>query len=157
MAIFQLPTLREEGKSGVVLEAVRQHNQKIREDSADLAEIMQEYPYQFEILPYQEDMEALQARGFRFLLYQLYDSGESIKKYLNYQMNPSETDYISVTLAGEKPRLKTISVDRPVFKYYVKHIYSQDVFLGKDWDSDPDWRTALRNQIEGLKRATNAK
>ena len=93
----------------------------------------------------------------QFILYQIYDTGLRIKDYLNYTQNASETDYISVQLGEGKPKLKTIPVEDKVYKYYVKHIYSRDIYLGKDWDADPDWKLALRNYIAGLKVATKVK
>jgi hypothetical protein len=34
-----------------------------------------------------------------------------------------------------------------VYKYYVKHINSGDIYLGEQWDGDDTWQDALFNHI----------
>ena len=138
-------------------EAVKAFNQRLREDSVQLRTVMESYPFEYEIIPYTEDEESLRTQGFHFILYHVYNSGEDVKSYLNYKINPNETGYISVQKSGGKPSLKTIPREEKVYKYYVKHIYTRDIYLGKDWDADQDWKVALLNYIAGLKQATGVK
>jgi len=155
MAVVLLPYLPE--TDGVGKEEVEKYNKELREDSIRLVELMEAYPFEYQIISYTEDEVSLRTKGFHFILYQVYNSGYAVKEYLNYKINPNETGYISVKKSGGNPSLKTIPIGEEVYKYYVKHIYTKDVYLGKDWDADQNWEVALLNYIAGLKQATGVK
>ncbi|WP_296700102.1 NTPase [Algoriphagus sp.] len=44
------------------------------------------------------------------------------------------------------------SANRTVVKYYIKLIVRNELYLGPEWDADPDWRVALRNFLRNLKK-----
>ena len=50
-----------------------------------------------------------------------------------------------------EPQLKNIHANSEVYKFYFKHIDSENVFLGTKWDADTSWQQALMNQIKGFK------
>ena len=50
-----------------------------------------------------------------------------------------------------KVTLRSIPVNAPVYKYYVKHLYTKDVYTGDKWDADETWEDALQNFIMKMK------
>lgn len=44
------------------------------------------------------------------------------------------------------------STNRTVVKYYIRLIVRNELYIGPEWDADPDWRIALRNFLENLKK-----
>lgn len=73
------------------------------------------------------------------------------KELLGYDMSKSESALVSVTYPATQQQLKNISSNTPIYKFYFKHIDSQNVFLGTKWDADLTWQEALLNQLRGMK------
>ncbi|MBN3581427.1 NTPase [Algoriphagus aestuarii] len=44
------------------------------------------------------------------------------------------------------------ATNRTVVKYYIKLIVRNELYIGPEWDADPDWRIALRNFLRNLKK-----
>ncbi|MBB6326597.1 hypothetical protein FHS59_002225 [Algoriphagus iocasae] len=44
------------------------------------------------------------------------------------------------------------AANRTVVKYYIKLIVRNELYIGPEWDADPDWRVALRNFLKNLKK-----
>ncbi|MBN3521131.1 NTPase [Algoriphagus lutimaris] len=44
------------------------------------------------------------------------------------------------------------STNRTVVKYYIKLIVRNELYIGPEWDADPDWQVALRNFLRNLKK-----
>jgi hypothetical protein len=49
-------------------------------------------------------------------------------------------------------RVKTITAETPVYKFYFRQIEFNNVFLGTKWDADVSWEKGLQNFIMGFKR-----
>ena len=113
--------------------------------------IMSQYPYEFDIIDYKSDDDAFR-NGYQYVLLQMTTSGSSIKKLLNYQSDINETAFIS-TIKGDSTntRIKTIPADANVTKYYFRHTVREEVFVGKQWDADVSWQSALTNFIHNMK------
>jgi hypothetical protein len=41
---------------------------------------------------------------------------------------------------------------RTVVKYYIKLLVRDELYIGPEWDADPDWRFALRNFVQNLSK-----
>ncbi|GAB2619106.1 hypothetical protein GCM10026987_15920 [Belliella aquatica] len=41
---------------------------------------------------------------------------------------------------------------RIVVKYYIKFLVRNELYIGPEWDADPNWRVALRQFLENLKK-----
>jgi hypothetical protein len=39
-----------------------------------------------------------------------------------------------------------------VVKYYIRFLVREELYLGPTWDAHPDWRIALRQFLENLKK-----
>ena len=72
-------------------------------------------------------------QGHQFALQIILGTGKTVRQMLNYETDPYETDYVTIK-AGST--LNTLPVEAVVYKYYVKHVYTKDVYLGSRWDAD---------------------
>ena len=70
---------------------------------------------------------------------------------LEYPVTDTETDYVSEATKDGMPRVNSYHVNTPVYKFYIKHIYTGNVFLGKKWDAAPTWEEALNNYLDNLR------
>lgn len=137
----------------VVLQTIKNTNEQITEDNVRLQEIMTQYPFKFGI----EDVskktnQQLIADGYQYILMNIHTSGKAVKQFLNYKTSATETDYVSVRVEPDlKVELVTLPVEQPVYKFYIKHLYTGDIFLGSKWDADITWNQALENYINAMK------
>lgn len=135
---------------------VEKANALIPRDNRSLEAVMQEYPYEYGLVDYDPTKEdALRTAGYQYLLLRLHSTGEHIKMMLEYDMQADETEYVTLKKDGNTIRLRTIPKDAPVYKYYIKHIYTGDIYLGTPWDADETWEYALGNYITNMKKELN--
>ena len=48
--------------------------------------------------------------------------------------------------------MRSVSSGVPVYKFYIRHIPTGDVYAGSSWDAATDWQTALTNFVQGLRK-----
>jgi hypothetical protein len=156
---FQKITVPNNIKDPVVLETIETSNKKIEKDNEQLQAIMQQYPYKYGIVDISEKTnKQLIADGYQYVLKHLHTTGKAVKQFLNYKTDPNETDYVSMRVEPDGAvEVITFATEEPVYKFYVKHLYTGDIFLGPKWDADKDWQQALENYINGMKRSLNIK
>jgi hypothetical protein len=110
------------------------------------------YPEKYQVVKMPPDEKDLVKQGFQYVLLYLYVDGKSAREILGYDMTRNvATAYGSVSYPNGAPQVKTISVDQPVYKFYIKHIRSGNVFLGTKWDADESLAQALKNHIMGFR------
>lgn len=110
----------------------------------EVRNIMQAYPFAWGITELGTSEENLRLKqGYQFVLLYMQTQPSNIRKYLQY---PDEGD---ATLE-QAPSYNAPEV--PMYKFYIRHIYSGEVYTGTYWDADPEWRVALRNFVQGLNR-----
>ena len=121
-----------------------------QQDSA-LARIMKTYPYEYALVDPARAEDDLRQEGYQFILLSLRTREANIKEMLGYRSTPFEEDK-----ASQKTRTPAgTSSNGPVYKYYVKHIYTGDVYVGDTWDASPSWQTALNNYLRYMKEDMN--
>jgi len=122
-------------------------------ENTRLRELLETYPYAFELFDYTDNEDAFR-KGYQYVLLHMGTAGESIKKMLNYNTGTNETDYIS-TVASDSiaTKLKTIPVEAFVHKFYLRHTVNHEAFVGRQWDADITWEAALRNFVLNLRIA----
>ena len=133
------------------LEKILSYQQQWKVDSIELTGIMEGYPFAYGIVAADLDEKKLREQGYQFILYYLHTSGKVIHELLNYNNDKNVTDYITIKPSGNKPDLVTIKAHQPVYKYYIKHIFSGEIYLGDTWDAEENWQEALKNHINGIK------
>jgi len=130
---------------------IQKENEKNLSRNSNLEQIMANYPYKFEIVPYEYDEKKLLKKGFQFVLMRINSSGKNVKKLLGYDMGDDIKELITVTKDDSGVMsVKSIPIDGMVYKYYVKHINSGDIYLGEQWDGDDNWQDALNNHIKAI-------
>ncbi len=109
------------------------------------------YPFTYDMVEPGIDKKELRNKGFHYQLSFIHTEGSIAKEILGYQNTSNESAITSVTYPNGALQLKTLPAETPVYKFYLRHIESGNVFLGTKWDADVTWQDALRNHIKGFK------
>jgi hypothetical protein len=120
-------------------------------DTAAINRVMDNYPYKYDFVDPSIPERNLRTQGYQFILYYVHSTGESVREMLEYPLDESEGAYVSESFRGETPVVQNFDKNRPVYKFYVKHIYSGNVFLGQKYDAAPTWEEALSFYIANLR------
>ncbi len=148
LAIALTPLLSEEQVSDP--EKVTEYNASITRWNETIKSAFAQYPFPHEFV-YEDEDEALFKKRFQYVLRIINTSGNTIKKILNYEIDPSQTDYISVVpLPNGSRTMKTIDMNRTVFKCYIQQTARSDVHVGRYWDADESVTAAIQNFITHL-------
>ncbi len=120
--------------------------------------LMSDYPYQYGFVDYNYDEEQMRKAGHQYVLMRLHTTAYQLRLLLGYEVDPSGGNIILSGVDDEGALdMKPVAPDMPVYKYYVKHIYTGDVYLGTHWDASPNWPTAMQNFLYRLKAALETK
>lgn len=110
------------------------------------------FPFKFKFFEPGTTEKEMRKQGFFYTLYFLRSRAFVARELLEYPTTKSESAIVSVTYPeGQQQQLKNIPSNALIYKVYLKHIDSQNVFLGGKWDADLTWQQALLNNIRGLK------
>ncbi|MDN4165497.1 hypothetical protein QWY31_08295 [Cytophagales bacterium LB-30] len=147
LAIPRFPLADSTQNSPLVAEV----NQAVRQENLLLDSLISAtYPFQG-ILTTSSDIEVLKKEGFQYILLYVSGPGRSVRELLEYKKVPGETHYISQILDGPNKGLKRLPAEAPVYKFYIKQLYSGNVYLGSVWDADTDWEQALSHFIQNMR------
>ncbi len=116
-----------------------------------LTEIFKAYPLRYQITDNTVADKDLRNKGFLYVLCVVHAPSGVAKDILGYPVTQSESAFVSVTYPADEMQLKNIPADTEVYKFYVRHIDSGNVFLSTKWDADTTWQQALNNFIKGMK------
>ena len=120
--------------------------------------ILQEvYPFEYGLVEYEIGEKEIRNLGYQYVFMCLHTTGKTVRQMLGMETSEQETDYVTVINRGDQNSVKTIPVDQPVYKFYAKHIYTGDVYVGNLWDADLTWEDAFRNYIENMRVELNLK
>lgn len=111
----------------------------------ELRMIFKKYPFQHDFIEYNFDESAIRKKGYQFVLLWLHGTESSIQKMLNYSLSMGKENESNVIT--QKTNKTT---GRLVYKFYIKHIYTGDVYLGNTWDADTNWQKALQRHLDYL-------
>jgi hypothetical protein len=151
-----IPDDRPGGKANKNLEKeIVKANKLVKRDNLNLKNILQDYPYEYGLVDPSTDEDQIRQQGYQFILLRLHTTGENVKEMLGYEVDPSEEDYVTIKQNGLNLTMRHIPAKAPVYKYYIKHIYTGDVYLGTPWDADESWEDALANYINNMKKDLN--
>ena len=130
---------------------IEKYNAKVAGSNNVLKSAMQDYPFNYEMVAYDGDDKKLYNQGFQYVLLNLNTTGYTVRELLDYEVDKSETDYITMKVKDGKTVLRTIPVNAPIYKFYVKHLVTGDVYLGTKWDADETIDEALKNYIQNFR------
>ena len=119
--------------------------------NSELEQMFTAYPFEHSFVDYTYDEESLRNKGFQYILMRLNTSAIHIRQMLDYEVDDSNKDLITMQqdTTGEA-HIESIAPDANAYKYYVKHIYTGDVYLGQPWDASVSWQKALANHLSNL-------
>lgn len=90
------------------------------------------YPYEVEFLTSSITEEELISNRVQFVLMRLEGREGDLMKSTGVEIPES------------------IDKDRIVVKYYIKFLVRDELYIGPDWDADPNWETALINFLKNI-------
>lgn len=125
-------------------------------DDARLSEILKEhFPLKYEIVNADEAESDLDRKGFKTIIRFMHTSGTVMRELLEYDESKTGTALASAAIVNGEAQLKTIPVNTPVYKFYVKQLDYGNLFLGNKWDADTDWQQALINHLYLMRQQLN--
>ncbi|MBC6365544.1 NTPase [Algoriphagus sp. AK58] len=92
------------------------------------------YPYQIEWLTEAKTTQQLIADRVQFILVKVEGRQADLMKSMGLE-----------PLTGEDG-------SKTVVKYYIRFLVRDELYIGPDWDANPDWREALTRFLENLKK-----
>lgn len=135
-----------------VIGALEKLNNQSEQKNEQLRRSMSAYPFESKVGDFSK-IEDRQIRldGYQFVLRRLQGPARTLREMLGYDTQ-GETYTTTVWQNGEKVE-KEIPADQQVYKYYIKHIFTGDVYLGTDWDAAESWEQALSNHFANMRYA----
>lgn len=116
-------------------------------EMGSLTAVMQAYPYEWGITKPGTDEKDLRLKeGYQYVLLYLHTSTANIRRFLNFGSNKE----IPLELQADE------SDTRSVYKFYIRHIYTGDVYAGTHWDAAESWEEALENHLRYLRKEQSA-
>ncbi|MFY0626412.1 MAG: hypothetical protein JXR07_08965 [Reichenbachiella sp.] len=138
------------------LNEIALYNSEIDKKNDKLQTIMKTYHLPYEISDDYLDKNVYD-NGGQFVLLRLEGTGETIKDLLNYKTEPGETVFATIKATDVGSTVLRLPAEAVVSKYYVKHVYTKDVYTGLKWDADLTWEESLKNFIFHMKDILNVK
>lgn len=138
-----------QGASDELKNKLENWNKTIQSKNEELEIIMRDYPYDYVLIDQMSD-DDLKRKRYQFVLRSISGQAKTLREMLDYKVDPSETDFVSVIpIMPDQTRAKPIPKDALVHKFYIKQNISKNVHVGV-WDADQTWQDALRNMIGNL-------
>lgn len=109
------------------------------------------YPLKYKMIEHNADERELNTKGFQYILCWVHTRGDAAREILGYDMSKAGSAYASITFPNGQLQLKTIPEETVVYKFYFRHLYNGNAYLGTKWDADVNWLDALRNHILAFK------
>lgn len=110
---------------------------------AALKSIMEQYPYQWGVtVPGTAEETLRMKQGYPYVLLYLHTGQKNLRRFLNYA--PNEESPLELQAGPDN--------GQPLYKFYIRHIPTGDVYAGSSWDAAPDWQTALHKYLQGLRK-----
>ena len=117
---------------------------------AAVKSVMQLYPYEWGITEPGTTEEVLRMKqGYPYVLLYLHTTQDNVRRFLTYA--PDKDAPLELQSGPD--------TGQPLYKFYIRHIPTGDVYVGSTWDAAADWQTALRNFWQSLRKdqASNIK
>lgn len=106
------------------------------------------YPYTFNFVSASLTDKQVQDEGFQYVLDWVYAPGIALRRIFNYEITEGENSFVTfMTLGPNQTDIKKIHYHIPVYKFYMRHLITGDLYLGKDWDADVTWTESLKHFV----------
>ena len=141
----------QNGEAALVASQLNEWNSVAEQYNNELEALFADYTWPFALVEYDFNENNLRVKGFQYVLVQLRAEPEYLRRLLGYRDTSSETANRSAYLdASGQLQFTELPSGRPVYKYYIKHIHTGDVYLGEQWDAAETWQEALRRHLSLL-------
>ncbi len=137
--------------NNLVAKQVEESNALNAKNNKVLEEKMVAYGYEYELVDPAVSYIDLSKNGFSYVLMRLYAPGIDIKKMLNYRYNEDQDTYSTQIYNAGKLTVRRIPANGLVYKYYIKHLRTGNIYLGAKWDADETWSEALDHMLYNVK------
>ncbi len=156
--MFQKKEIPENRPDGIinnkVVKLIEEYNSNVDQWNKELKDVMKNYPYKYELVDAASDFD-IKGLGYQFVMRRIYTSGKVIKELLDYDVD-AEDSFVTVKNIDGKVVMRTIPIEALVNKYYIKHLFNNETFIGSRWDADELWADAIenyfRNYFEEMKK-----
>ena len=113
-----------------------------------------EYPFDYELVDPLINEADLRAQGYQYVIYFVKGEGRTVREFLDYETDEESNAYATINYQNGRSEVRTLPIQRKVYKYYLKHLVSGTTYLGTEWDAGEEWRQALINHIRSFKNGT---
>lgn len=108
------------------------------------------YPWEFELTDQFLTDDELESAGFRFVLRSVGGPIEMVREYLDYEIEQEASAYISMHTKNGKSDARPISKKSNAWKFYIKELNSQTIYLGTEWDADINYIEAMISHFNSI-------
>lgn len=109
------------------------------------------YPWEYEIVSSTLTDDELEEQGFQYVLRHIGGPIELVREYLNYEIEEESTAYISMQVRNGKTEARPISKKSDAYKFYIKELRDETIYLGTEWDADVSFIEGLISHINSVK------
>ncbi len=148
----EIPSPKPTGTiNNLVAKQVEESNALNVKNNKALEEKIKNYDYKYELVfPEISDVD-LSKEGFSYVLLRLHAPGIDVKRLLNYSINEDQDTYSTQIYKDGKLIIRRIPANGLVYKYYIKHLRTGNIYLGPKWDADETWSEALEHMLYNVK------
>jgi len=133
--------------NNLVAKQVEESNALNAKNNKILEEKLKAYNYEYELVFGETSDIDLSKDGFSYVLLRMYSPGVDIKRLLNYSINEDQETYTTQIYKEGKLTVRRIPANGLVYKYYIKHLRTGNIYLGPNWDADETWSEALDHML----------
>jgi hypothetical protein len=136
------------GEGARLAARLREWNARCGQLNADLESLFSSYSWAYALVDYDFNETNMRNKGFQYVLVPLRGEPRYLRRLLGYRDSQPGAELRSHYL-DESGALKytDLAADRPVYKFYIKHIHTGDVYLGEQWDAADTWQEALHRHL----------
>lgn len=113
-------------------------------ENAKLREVCTQYPFKLEFVADTVTDAVLRQKGFWYVLNCIHAREEKARDWLGYATGKEAT------------MLKSTSSPM-IYKFYMKKLEFDNIYLGKQWDAAITWEEALQNFIANIRKELNVR
>jgi len=151
-AIVEIPNPKPDGLiNNLIAKQVEESNSINVQNNQVLEEKMKSYDFEYEFVDSDISESELSKMGYSYKLLNLYSAGVDIKRLLNYKINEDRDTYTTQIFTNGNLTIRSIPANGLVYKYYIKHLKTGNVYLGSKWDADETWSKALDHMLYNVK------
>lgn len=112
--------------------------------------LKEKYPFKVQYFAPGTTTDQLRSKGCFYILRQIHASATEVMRLLGYRIPTSAKTITTHSFTTGKAESREISAETIVWKFYVRHIDSGNIFLGLKWDADEDMARAMENYVQGF-------